>query len=159
MALSRSPKVAVGTLGLLAAVFFAASATAVASPVVLPPPAIPGVAPVPGAIAKVAQPSPNMGILSVTPDQGVVGTPMTISGSGLPARTSVELTWSTANVTWVLDPQPGTVNYLGRQRDQVRGRTRHRHHGRQGRVHRPPEGASGLGRGTRHLRGHRQPGG
>jgi hypothetical protein len=41
---------------------------------------------------------------------------MTISGSHLPASTRVELTWSTANVTWVLDPQPGTVNYLGRQR-------------------------------------------
>jgi hypothetical protein len=57
-----------------------------------------------------------MGILNVTPDQGVVGTPMAISGAGLPARTSVKLTWSTADVTWLLDPEPGTVNYLGRQR-------------------------------------------
>jgi hypothetical protein len=40
---------------------------------------------------------------------------MTISGAHLPASTRIELTWSTANVTWVLDPQPGTVNYLGRK--------------------------------------------
>ena len=114
VALSRTPKVVLSTVVLLAAVLLAGPATAVAAPVALPPPAIPGVAPVPGAVAKVAQPSPNMGILAVTPDQGVVGTRMTIAGTGLPARTSLELTWSTANVTWMLDPEPGTVNYLGR---------------------------------------------
>ena len=90
-------------------------ATAGATVTALPAPAVPGVAPVPGAVAAPAQPSPTMGILSVLPDQGVAGTPMTISGSGLPASTKVELTWSTANVTWVLDPEPGTVNYLGRR--------------------------------------------
>jgi hypothetical protein len=72
------------------------------------------VAPVPGVEAAVAQPSPNMGILDVSPDQGVVGTPLTISGSHLPANAKVELTWSTANVTWLLDPEADTVNYLGR---------------------------------------------
>ena len=55
-----------------------------------------------------------MGILSVTPDQGVAGTPMTISGKQLPANTSVELTWSTASATWVVQTAPDTVNYLGR---------------------------------------------
>jgi hypothetical protein len=39
---------------------------------------------------------------------------MTISGSNLPPNQNVELTWSTADVTWVADPQPDTVNYLGR---------------------------------------------
>ncbi len=92
----------------------ATTATVPAGAVALVPPNIPGVAPLPGPVAKVAQPSPTMGILSVVPDQGVVGTPMTISGTGLRPSTTVELTWSTANVTWMLSPQAGTVNYMGR---------------------------------------------
>jgi hypothetical protein len=77
-------------------------------------PAIPGVSPLPGPVAQVAQPNPNMGILDVTPDQGVAGTPITISGSKLPANAKVELTWSTANATWMVQSAPDTVNYLGR---------------------------------------------
>ncbi len=92
----------------------AATQVVPAGAVVLKSPDIPGVAPLPGPVAKVAQPSPTMGILDVVPDQGAVGTPMSISGSGLRAGTSVELTWSTANVTWMLSPQAGTVNYMGR---------------------------------------------
>src|SRR5271165_6977737 len=64
-------------------------------------PAIPGVAPLPGPIAGPATPSPNMGILDVTPDEAVAGTPITISGSHLPASSSIELTWSTADATWM----------------------------------------------------------
>ncbi len=77
-------------------------------------PAIPGVPALPGPVAKPAQPSATMGVLNVTPDQGVAGTPITISGSGLAANASVELTWSTASATWLVQPQPDTVNYLGR---------------------------------------------
>lgn len=102
----------------LGAALFAASiwlpASAEAATTVLPAPDIPGVVPVPGATAAPAQPSLTMGILDVAPDQGVSGTPMTISGSHLPPSADVELTWSTADVTWVLDPEPNTVNYLGR---------------------------------------------
>jgi hypothetical protein len=81
---------------------------------VLPPPAVPGVAALPGPVAAIANPSPNMGILNVTPDEGPIGTPITIQGSNLPPATSVQLTWSTSNVTWLAQPEPGTVNYLGR---------------------------------------------
>jgi len=77
-------------------------------------PDIPGVAPLPGPVAKPAQPSQDMGILDVTPDQGVAGTPVTISGKGLAANADVELTWSTANATWLVQTAPDTVNYLGR---------------------------------------------
>jgi hypothetical protein len=77
-------------------------------------PAIPGVAPLPGPVAKLAQPSANMGILNVAPDQGVAGTPVTITGSSLAPNATVELTWSTADATWLVQPQPDTVNYLGR---------------------------------------------
>ena len=92
----------------------ATTATVPAGAVALVAPDIPGVAPLPGPVAKVAQPSLTMGILDVVPDQGVVGTPMTISGTALRPSTTVELTWSTADVTWMLNPQPGTVNYMGR---------------------------------------------
>jgi hypothetical protein len=84
------------------------------NPVALPAPAIPGAARLPGPIADSATPSQNMGLLKVTPEQGVTGTPMTISGSGLQPGAQVTLTWSTANVTWVLDPKPETVDYRGR---------------------------------------------
>jgi hypothetical protein len=50
----------------------------------------------------------------VTPERGLTGAPFTISGTGLQKNAQVTLTWSTANVTWVADPQPDTVNYMGR---------------------------------------------
>ncbi len=81
---------------------------------VLTPPSIPGTPALPGPVAAPAQPSANMGILSVTPDQGVAGTPMTISGSKLAPGSQVVLTWSTASATWMVQAQPDTVNYLGR---------------------------------------------
>ena len=64
------------------------SPAASASPVTttLQSPAIPGVSPLPGPVADPAQPSNNMGILDVTPDQGVAGAPVTISGSPLPSN-------------------------------------------------------------------------
>jgi hypothetical protein len=94
----------------------ATSPAPTANPVttVLQSPAIPGVSPLPGPVAAPAQPSDNMGILDVTPDQGVAGTPMTISGSQLAPNAQVELTWSTANATWLVQTEPDTVNYLGR---------------------------------------------
>ena len=84
-------------------------------PLALPAPAIPGVPNLPGKIARLAQPSSNMGILGVKPDTGLSGTPVKITGTGLPKHAKVTLTWSTANATWVVDPSPGTVNYMGRQ--------------------------------------------
>jgi hypothetical protein len=38
---------------------------------------------------------------------------MTIVGAGLPASTSVQIQWATANATWVVGADPSTVNYLG----------------------------------------------
>jgi hypothetical protein len=38
---------------------------------------------------------------------------MTITGAGLPANTSVQIQWATANATWVVGADPSTVNYLG----------------------------------------------
>ncbi len=53
------------------------------------------------------------GSLTVTPDVGPTGTPFTITGTGLPANTSLQLTWGTSNATWIADVEPNTVNYLG----------------------------------------------
>ena len=58
-------------------------------------------------------PVTTSGILAVTPSQGVQGTPIAVSGTGLPKNTSVELTWATSNATWLADVEPNTVNYLG----------------------------------------------
>jgi hypothetical protein len=51
--------------------------------------------------------------LAVTPSSGVPGTPMTIAGNGLTANTTLTLTWSTANATWVADIEPTTANFMG----------------------------------------------
>jgi hypothetical protein len=91
-------------------------ALASAAPTPLASPAIPGVSAVPGlAAAPAAVPAANMGILTTKPDVAVAGTKFTVSGTGLPAGKDVSLTWSTANVTWIVDARPDTVDYLGRQ--------------------------------------------
>jgi len=89
-------------------------ALAAATPTNLTAPAIPGAAALPGPIAPAAQPSATMGVLQTKPDTGVPGTPFTLSGSGLPANKPVAITWSSANVTWTVDPRPDSVDYLGR---------------------------------------------
>ncbi len=91
-----------------------AHAAPVVSFTTLRSPAIPGVSPLPGPVAGPAKASPTMGILQVNPDEGVAGTPLTISGSHLAASADVELTWSTADATWLVQAKPDTVNYLGR---------------------------------------------
>jgi hypothetical protein len=94
-------------------------ATASAEPKALTPPAIPGVAALPGPIAPASQPAPNMSVLKTMPDIGVPGTAYTVSGSGLPARKTVSIVWGTAKVTWVVDARPDSVDYLGRKSDKV----------------------------------------
>jgi hypothetical protein len=82
-------------------------------------PAIPGVAPLPGVAAPAATPVAQMGTLTTKPDIAVAGTKVTLSGSGLPANKAVTLTWGTANVTWVVDARPDSVDYLGRQASKL----------------------------------------
>jgi hypothetical protein len=94
-------------------------AVAAAEPRALTPPAIPGTAPLPGAIAAPSKPSPNMTVLKTTPDIGVPGTACTLSASGLPPGKDVSIVWSTANVTWVVDARADSVDYLGRKADKV----------------------------------------
>ncbi len=51
--------------------------------------------------------------LDVTPNQGAEGTPITVSGKGLPASATMPMTWSTAEGAWIADVQPNSVNYMG----------------------------------------------
>jgi hypothetical protein len=90
-----------------------------AEPKALTPPAIPGVAPLPGPLAAPSEPAQKMGILKTKPDIGVPGTVYTIAGSGLPAGKDVSIVWNTAKVMWVVDPRPDSVDYLGRKSDKL----------------------------------------
>ena len=88
----------------------------VTAPIVLTAPSdIPGVPALPytGVSASPFTIPATMSNLTVTPDQGVSGTPVVITGSGLPDSASVTLTWSSNNATWVADVEPNTVNYMG----------------------------------------------
>jgi hypothetical protein len=95
------------------------SAPAVATQMPLPTPAIPGVAPLPGPIAASSTAAPTMGILKATPDIGRAGTTFSLSGSGLAANKDVSIVWNTANVTWMVDARPDSVDYLGRKVDKI----------------------------------------
>ena len=53
------------------------------------------------------------GNITTDPIQGPVGQEITISGKGLPANASVDLTWSTADGAWLADVQPNSINYRG----------------------------------------------
>ena len=110
-------KLAVASAGLAGGLLLAAPAGATSTPLI--PPAIPGVAPLPGPVAAAAEPAANMGVLATKPDTGVAGTAMTISGANLPANKDVTITWATANVTWVVDARPDSVDYLGRKADKL----------------------------------------
>ncbi len=106
--------------GALVPAMLTATASGADTPTVTPitlaaPSGLPGVAPLPytGTTAGTFTTPATMSNLTVTPQQGVSGTPIAITGSGLPANATVELTWSTSSAAWVADVEPNTVNYLG----------------------------------------------
>jgi len=101
-----------GAVGLL-------PAPAAAAPTPLTIPSLSGVAALPGPIAPASQPAATMSLLTVKPDNAVAGTKFTIGGAGLPANRDVSIVWNTANVTWVVDARPDSVDYLGRQATKV----------------------------------------
>jgi hypothetical protein len=114
--LVRVMAAAVLPLALIASVSATGANADTVTPLTLAPPAnLPGVAALPytGTTAPAFTVPATVASLTVTPDQGVTGTPMTITGTGLAANTSLELTWSTSSATWVADVEPNTVNYLG----------------------------------------------
>ena len=96
------------------AVLLLGAGTARSTPGPVPAPAVPGNA-LPGPIADPGTPPPNQLLLKTVPDAAVPGSTVTVSGAGLPAGKSLNLVWSTANVDWMLDPRPDSVDYLGRK--------------------------------------------
>ncbi|MHB8642811.1 MAG: hypothetical protein ACYDA3_08000 [Gaiellaceae bacterium] len=109
----RLLKAATGTAAVLTLLLLPAAA--LGDPMPVKAPAIPGVAALPGPVMDAGKPAASMTILQTKPDIGLPGIPVTVSGTGLPANADVTLAWSTANVDWVLDPRPDSVDYLGRK--------------------------------------------
>jgi hypothetical protein len=94
-------------------------ATAAADPAAVPAPAVPGAAALPGPIIDPGTPAASIGLLKTAPDVALPGSKFTVSGTGLPAGKTVTLTWSTANVDWMLDARPDSVDYLGRKATKI----------------------------------------
>lgn len=86
------------------------------TPITLTAPNVPNVPALPGTgvVAPTYPAAAKMGALTVTPVQGPEGTPVTITGTGFGANVPVVLTWSTANLSWLVSVDPQTVNYMGR---------------------------------------------
>jgi hypothetical protein len=114
-----STKRVAGLAVAFSALVLGSSSPAGATPGPVPAPPIPGAPGLPGPIVGPGTPSPTMTTLTTKPDTAVAGTEFTISGSGLPADKDVDVTWATANVDWLLDARPDSVDYLGRQATKV----------------------------------------
>lgn len=117
--MNSNPTTKLALAGLVLAGALFVSAPAGATPGALPAPTIPGVAALPGPLAAPATPAANMAVLTTTPDIGPAGTTFRLSGSGLAANKNVSIVWNTANVTWVVDARPDSVDYLGRKADKI----------------------------------------
>lgn len=119
IASSRISLISKGVIVSLFSVFLVAPAlgadTAITPINLVAPAGIPNVAPLPftGVTATTFTVPSTMVNLTVTPNQGTVGSPMVVSGTGLPATTALQLTWGTSSGTWVADVEPSSVNYLG----------------------------------------------
>jgi hypothetical protein len=111
--------IAIAIAAILPIAMMSAASGADTNPVVpvnlVAPVGIPDVAPLPFTAEKSAVFSipAVMTNVAVTPQQGVVGEALTITGSGLAANTDYTMTWGTSEGTWVTDIQPNSINYLG----------------------------------------------
>ena len=109
-----SAAVVVGAIALSSAVGAAPTVAHTTNSITLTPPSGLGGPAVPGPVAAASTAAPTQQLLTIKPNQMTSGTPITVSGKGLKANTSYSLQWSTQNVSWVVDPEADTVNYLGR---------------------------------------------
>jgi hypothetical protein len=113
MITTRLARRVAGTIVASTALLFTGSA--LAAPGTAPMPALPGAAGPIGAPVDIGKPAATVGLLTTKPDIAVAGTDFSVSGKNLPANKDVLLTWSTANVDWLLDARPDSVDYLGRK--------------------------------------------
>jgi hypothetical protein len=78
------------------------------------PSGLPGTAlPFGGVTATTFTASASYSKLTTSPDAGITGTSITVSGTGLTPDTALQLTWGTNTATLSVDPEPNTVDYLG----------------------------------------------
>jgi hypothetical protein len=112
MTTTIAKRVAGTTVALAALVFTSA---ALAAPGIAPKPAFPHAAAPLGPPVAVGLAAPTVKLLTTKPDTAFAGSDFSVSGSGLPANKDVVLTWSTADVDWLLDARPDSVDYLGRK--------------------------------------------
>ena len=115
--MKTNPKLVAAVAALAGALLLPAFAAAAPTSLVIP--AFAGLPGLPGPIAPAATPAANMTTLAVSPDVAPAGTKFTVTGNGLPANTSVAIVWGTANVTWVVDARPDSVDYLGRAATKI----------------------------------------
>ena len=132
------------------------SAPGLATPMPLPAPTIPGVAPLPGPIAAASTPAANMGILKTKPDIGAAGTSFSLSGSGLGAEQGRQhrLEHRQRHVDGRRAARQRRLPRTESRQGQRRSRADEDR--RTGRVLPEPEGAEGLRRHPRHVRGRRR---
>jgi len=105
----------VGTL----AAFALLPATALAEPSPVTAPAIPGTPALAGPVVDAGKPATATQLLKVSPDVAKAGTAITVTGTGLAPNKDVSLVWMTANIRYVLDAKPDSVDYIGRKVDKV----------------------------------------
>src|SRR6478672_6720073 len=78
---------------LLPAALLLLPSAAFGDPTPVTPPALPGVAALPGPTVDPGKPAADMKVLKTVPDTALPGVPVTIAGTGLPAAKDVLLTW------------------------------------------------------------------
>jgi hypothetical protein len=115
--LRRAVAGAVAILATLALLVVPSLASATPQPVTAP--AIPGTPALPGNVVDAGQPAATMAALTAKPDVAPAGTKVTFTASGLPAGKDVTIVWMTANVRYILDAKPDSVDYIGRKVDKI----------------------------------------
>jgi len=102
-----------------ACVVLLTQSAAFADPTAVSNPVIPGAAPLPGPLVDPGKPAAAMKTMATKPDIARAGTQLTFTASGLPASAEVTLVWMTANVRYVLDPKPDSIDYIGRKVEKI----------------------------------------
>ena len=102
-----------------AAALIITQSAAFAEPGPVTAPLIPGIPALPGPLVDPGKPGEAMKALKTVPDVALPGTAVTVSGAGLPASKDVTLVWMTANIRYILDPKPDSVDYIGRKVDKI----------------------------------------
>ena len=98
-----------------------------------------------------------MGMLKTTPDIGLAGTAVHRLRVRPRRRTRTSrIVWNTANVTWVVDARPDSVDYLGRKATKINVALGSAKTDASGAFSVHAEGAEGLRRHPRHLRRRRR---